>query len=492
MRTTGSTFGSGRALRRRRHRELAGQVPADGPLRLQHAHHVAEHRDAGEGVLRVRFLGSGHDPNSMGPRPRPGVYPRRLMVTLLTGVAERAGRRVAALDCTTTSWSSWSRRRRARHRLIGLVHLAAGDHDAARQPADERGRHDANAVLDAATSSGVDHVVLLSSAMVYGAWPNNPVPLTEDAPLRPDPGFAFVEQVAQVEQMADAWRTAVPGRRVAVLRPALALAADGTSSVVRALAAGLGTRIDEDDPPAQFLHLDDLASAVVLAHEQRLDGVYNVAADGWIPGETVRALAGRPPRLRLPSGWPSRSPTCRWRFQRGPIPPGLRPYTRHPWLVASDRLRGRRVGADDDERAGVRRGHRGQVVDDAHPEAEAGVVVGGYVSRVVGGAGDTGADDSSGTVTAEVVVAGCVVAGRVVASCVVAGCVADGSAVDGGVADGSTDVVVATVTVTTSVVACGRLVVEAVAHDDGKLERLVATAGGDHHRRPRGTSPDLT
>ena len=29
----------------------------------------------------------------------------------------------------------------------------------------------------------------------------------------------------------------------------------------------------------------------------------------------------------------------RWRFQRGPIPPGLRSYTRAPWLVANDRLK---------------------------------------------------------------------------------------------------------------------------------------------------------
>ena len=29
----------------------------------------------------------------------------------------------------------------------------------------------------------------------------------------------------------------------------------------------------------------------------------------------------------------------RWRFQRGPIPPGLRSYTREPWLVANDRLK---------------------------------------------------------------------------------------------------------------------------------------------------------
>jgi hypothetical protein len=29
----------------------------------------------------------------------------------------------------------------------------------------------------------------------------------------------------------------------------------------------------------------------------------------------------------------------RWRFQRGPIPPGLRPYVRSPWLVSNGRLR---------------------------------------------------------------------------------------------------------------------------------------------------------
>ena len=31
--------------------------------------------------------------------------------------------------------------------------------------------------------------------------------------------------------------------------------------------------------------------------------------------------------------------SVRWRFQRGPIPPGLGRYTSSPWLVANDRLR---------------------------------------------------------------------------------------------------------------------------------------------------------
>src|SRR5436305_41 len=45
-------------------------------------------------------------------------------------------------------------------------------------------------VLDAAAAVGVRKVIRVSTAAVYGAWPNNPVPLTEDATLRPNPGFA--------------------------------------------------------------------------------------------------------------------------------------------------------------------------------------------------------------------------------------------------------------------------------------------------------------
>jgi nucleoside-diphosphate-sugar epimerase len=190
-----------------------------------------------------------------------------------------------------------------------------------------------------AAAPQLSHLVLVSSAMVYGAWANNPVPLTEDAALRPDVEFAYARQLGAVEQLVDDWRRAAPGRAVAVLRPVITMAVDGTSGIANALAAGMGQRMGEADPPAQFLHLDDLANAVVLAVGRRLDGVYNVAPDGWIPGERVRALAGAVPRVKLPERVSEVVGNLRWRFQRGPIPPGLRSYTRSPWLVANDRLK---------------------------------------------------------------------------------------------------------------------------------------------------------
>ncbi len=239
---------------------------------------------------------------------------------------------------------------RVLQRLHGSAHLAhgeVGDSEVviwlASADADARARRRQSAI-EGVTAALVEarqarHLVLVSSAMVYGAWANNPVPITEEAVLRPDVEFVYARQLGAVEQLADEWRLAVPGRTVTVLRPAVAMAADGTSGLAAALAAGMGQRFGEDDPPAQFLHLDDLASAVVLAAEHHLDGVYNVAPDGWVPGERVRALAGAVPRLKLPDRVTEVIGNLRWRFQRGPIPPGLRSYTRWSWLVANDRLK---------------------------------------------------------------------------------------------------------------------------------------------------------
>ncbi len=219
-----------------------------------------------------------------------------------------------------------------------IVHLVPGDLDSLAARA-KSAVEDTPGVLDIATRCSASHLVVVSSALVYGAWPNNPVPLTEEATLRPDFGFAYARQLATVEQMADDWRSRRPGRSVTILRPVPAMSADGTSSLVRALAAGMGGRMGEDDVPAQFVHLDDLADAVVLAAIRKLDGVFNVAPDGNVPGSRVRSLSGMTPRLRLPGSLAEIAADLQWRFQRGPIPPGLRPYVRSPWLVSNDRLR---------------------------------------------------------------------------------------------------------------------------------------------------------
>ncbi|WP_195210466.1 NAD-dependent epimerase/dehydratase family protein [Actinomarinicola tropica] len=193
-------------------------------------------------------------------------------------------------------------------------------------------------VLDAARRAGTRHVVLISSATVYGAWPDNPVPLTEESPLRPNDGFTYAVDKLRIEELAAELRTSSPGTSVAVLRPTVALAEEERSWVSEALASAASVHAGDTDPPSQFLHFDDLADAVVLAADRGLDGAYNVAPDGWIPPDRMRAFATLP-QPRVPVWVADQVARWRWRLGLTATPPEILPWTIHPWVVANDRLR---------------------------------------------------------------------------------------------------------------------------------------------------------
>lgn len=220
--------------------------------------------------------------------------------------------------------------KRRLHGVDAVIHLASTTLPVDAEPT--------RRLLDAASATGVRSLVVVSSALVYGAAPDNPVPLTEAAPLAVTPELEPAVVLAEVERMVAALRDDHPGMAVAVLRPAVPVAEDELGWLARMLAAVRGTPVGDADPPGQFVHLDDLASAVALAQREHLDGAYNVAPDGWIPGEDLRALAGGP-RLRLPGRLAERLTSWRWRAGLSPTPPGLLPHTEHPWVVAGDKLR---------------------------------------------------------------------------------------------------------------------------------------------------------
>ena len=217
-----------------------------------------------------------------------------------------------------------------------VVHLASAY---GRNEFVDASRHDSRAAqltLDAAARAGVGQVVLLSSAMVYGARPENPIPLTEHAPVRPS-ALAFAENKATIERLGNDWQTTTGGR-LTIVRPSTAVASGRSSWVAKSmqLAAGLGS---DSDPPLQFLHLDDLASAVEVLVRSGQAGVYNVAPDGWVRAEEVRSLSGRAPRLPIPSQLADE--IVRFSWNRGIVatPPGIMQYATEPWVVSNDRLR---------------------------------------------------------------------------------------------------------------------------------------------------------
>ena len=160
---------------------------------------------------------------------------------------------------------------------------------------------------------GIRRATVLSSAMVYGPWSTNPVPLTEAAPINPHPDLPYASRKAEVERVARDWlvgQTGSPGRRsLCVLRPTVMVSPDDPDWLSRSLwnASGVAAEVM---PPVQFLHRDDLASAVALSVIDSLEGVYNVAPDGWVSGERIRALAGRQARVEVTRAWWLASARC--------------------------------------------------------------------------------------------------------------------------------------------------------------------------------------
>ncbi len=193
-------------------------------------------------------------------------------------------------------------------------------------------------VLAAASGAETQTVVHLSSATVYGAWPDNKIPLTEDAPLRPNPGFRFAIGKAEAERLLGEWADDHPRTRLSILRPAVTVGAGG-----RPLYEALGgTRVprNSDDParPVQFLHVDDLAAAVLHVWDRRLHGVFNVAPDRGIGEDVARNLAGGVANVPLPDRLARAVAIWSWDLWRRGVPRDALPYARYPWVVAPDKL----------------------------------------------------------------------------------------------------------------------------------------------------------
>jgi hypothetical protein len=68
-------------------------------------------------------------------------------------------------------------------------------------------------------------------------------------------------------------------------------------------------------------------------------GVFNVAADGWLPYADAHDLLPRPFLPALPGELLQRVLRRAWATGVGEIPPGVVPYLVHPWVIANGALK---------------------------------------------------------------------------------------------------------------------------------------------------------
>jgi nucleoside-diphosphate-sugar epimerase len=185
-------------------------------------------------------------------------------------------------------------------------------------------------------AAGAATVVLWSSGVVYGAHPDNPVPIPETQPTRPNPEFPAAGVLAESERVALAADASGPA--VVVLRGAGVWAPAWGTFLARSLMAPAMIGVRGHEPPLQCLAPADAVSALVLATSGRLRGVYNVAPDNWVPAREAARAAGRR-RLEVPQRVAQSTAERLWRAGMSAATAGELLYQMHPWVLDNARLR---------------------------------------------------------------------------------------------------------------------------------------------------------
>jgi nucleoside-diphosphate-sugar epimerase len=196
----------------------------------------------------------------------------------------------------------------------------------------------AETVLTSAAAAGVKRAVVITSASVYGARADNPVPLEEAGPLRAEPDGASAGLLLEVEGLVRRSRSAHPGLEVTVMRPAILVGTGEQSVVSRHFEAPRILVVRGGQPLWQFLHVDDLASAVELAVQGVVTGDATVGADGWLSQEQVEALSGRR-RVELPAALAIGTAERLHHLGVTSAPASELAYVSQPWVVPSSALR---------------------------------------------------------------------------------------------------------------------------------------------------------
>jgi UDP-glucose 4-epimerase len=155
-------------------------------------------------------------------------------------------------------------------------------------------------------------LVYTSSVAAYGYHSDNPVPLTEQTPVRGSAEHYYSEQKAACEAVL-AETTDGTSLEVFVLRPCIVAGPKATAladampwnslpaalrSATKAVSV-LKPPFPDPGTPMQLIHHDDVAAAIALtASTSAPAGIYNIAGDGEVSlSDVATALGARPVRV---------------------------------------------------------------------------------------------------------------------------------------------------------------------------------------------------
>lgn len=196
-------------------------------------------------------------------------------------------------------------------------------------------------VLAAAAAQGVERVYVTTATMAYGAWPGNPVPITEAQPVHGHARYVYARHAAEADRIAQLWATLHRQRLMTIVRPCTIFGPGADNHLVRMWDSqpffpDFGT----GDQPTQFLHIDDAISGLTALIDSAQPGAFNLTPDGEITWHQCAAVAGvevRPVREESFTGLASGM--WRLRMPGVEIPPSFVDFFKYPYLASNERMK---------------------------------------------------------------------------------------------------------------------------------------------------------
>jgi UDP-glucose 4-epimerase len=193
-------------------------------------------------------------------------------------------------------------------------------------------------VLAAAVESQIKKVIITSSTLVYGAWPDNPAQLTEDDPQRGHPTYYYNQDKITIERLCQKFQNDYPEIVVTILRPCLVLGPTVDQFYSRILNWPVLPLVGGCNPQIQFVHEDDVARAYEHFLTNSISGSFNIVGTGTMTWKEIVYKAGKR-AIRMPTLLVYPLVRLLWGLHLIEIPPQVMDFIRYPWIASGERAR---------------------------------------------------------------------------------------------------------------------------------------------------------
>ena len=185
----------------------------------------------------------------------------------------------------------------------------------------------------------VQAIIYLSSHTVYGAYPNNPIPITEERDPRPLPRFQYGQTKFLSEKLLREFAEENPHVIVTVLRCCMVMGPEGGSRVTQGFDKPALLKIAGADPPLQFIHNVDLARILAMLSTNPRPGTFNLAGKGVLRYSEAAKIMGKR-LISLPPSFAYSVVDATWNVgvQKESSSIGLN-FIRYPVIMATGKLR---------------------------------------------------------------------------------------------------------------------------------------------------------